>query len=234
VIARVNAAHIMLARGTDRSRELAIRLALGAGRSPIVRELLVESVALACASALLAVPLAWLGLWLADSPLGLPIGIDTTLLALSVATGLATTLIFGIGPALRVSNLRPSSTLGIMGVRDQASPARSRTRRALLIGEVALSIALMGTAWQLVATVRSQAVTGGVAPERLLLARFDLTPCCRRPPTPSSFGICCRRPNGCPMWSAPAWPGLRPWITIPGYVSRSPDDLDVKLLCRVE
>jgi putative ABC transport system permease protein len=174
VIACVNAAHVLLARGAERQRELAVRLALGAGRARIVRQLLVESLALAVAATALAIPLAWWGLRFAAGPIGLPIRIDGVVVAVSVLTALATTLVFGVGPALRVSNLRPSSTLGVMGVRDQASPSRSRVRRWLLVGQIALSIALMGTAWQLVATVRSGAVTGGVAPDRLLVARFDL------------------------------------------------------------
>ena len=176
VIACVNAANLMLARGSQRQREIAIRLAIGAGRGRIIRQFLIESAILALLATAVAVPIAWWGLQLASSPIGGPIPLDSLVLALTVLTAAATTVAFGLAPAIRVSAQRPSSALGPAGARSDAIPRQSRMRRGLVIAQVALSLGLLATAWQLVATVRAQAVSGGTPADRLLIARFDLRP----------------------------------------------------------
>lgn len=176
VIACVNAANLMLARGSQRQREIAIRLAIGAGRGRIVRQLLLESAVLALGATAVAVPIAWWGLQLASSPLHLPIPFDPTVLALTLLTAAGTTVAFGLAPALRVSAQQPSITLGPVGSRSDAAPRQSRVRRALVVAQVALSLGLLGTAWQLIGTVRAQALSGGTPANHLLLARFDLQP----------------------------------------------------------
>ena len=97
-------------------------------------------------------------------------------LVLTIAAAALTTVAFGLAPAVRVSAQRPSSTLGATGARTDGRPGESRTRRVLVMAQVALSLGLLTTAWQLVATVRGEAVAAGTAPDRLLLARFDLRP----------------------------------------------------------
>jgi predicted permease len=176
VIACVNAANLMLARGSQRQREMAIRLAIGAGRGRIIRQLLVESTLLALLSTGFALPMAWLGLRVSSSPLGLPVPFDGTVLAFAVLTAIVTTLAFGLAPAVRVSAEQPSLALGSAGARRDGAPRQTRMRRALVVGQVALSLGLLATAWQLVATVRGQAVSSGTPPDRLLMARFDLRP----------------------------------------------------------
>ncbi len=176
VIACVNAANLMLARGSQRQREMAIRLAIGAARGRIVRQLLIESALLALVATAIAVPMAWWGMQLASHPLNQPIPFDPLVLILTIVTAAGTTLAFGLLPAMRVSAQRPSSTLGPVGARNDAAPRQSRMRRALVVAQVALSLALLATAWQLVATVRAQAVSGGTPADRLLIARFDLAP----------------------------------------------------------
>jgi putative ABC transport system permease protein len=175
-ISCVNAANLMLARGSERQREIAIRLAIGAGRGRIVRQLLVESTILAAFATVIPVPIAWWSLQLASNPVGIPIPIDTTVLALTVLAAAGTTVAFGLVPAIRVSALRPSSTLGSTGVPSGSSSRESRMRRFLVMAQVALSLGLIATAWQLVSTVGAQAVAGGTPPDRLLIARFDLQP----------------------------------------------------------
>ena len=175
-IACVNAANLMLARGSQRRREIAIRLAIGAGRGRIIRQLLVESSMLALVATAVAVPIAWWGLQLASNPLGVPIPFDPAVLVSTILTAAGTALAFGLAPAVRVSAQRPSSTLGSAGARSDAAPRESRMRRLLVVAQVALSLGLLATAWQLVSTVRSQAVSGGTPPDRLLIARFDLRP----------------------------------------------------------
>ena len=176
VIACVNAANLMLARGSQRQREIAIRLAIGAGRGRIIRQLLIESAVLALCATAIAVPIAWWGLQLASSPLNVPIPFDPTVLVLTLLTGAGTTVAFGLAPALRVSVQQPSIALGPVGARSDAAPRQSRMRRALVVAQVALSLGLLATAWQLVGTVRAQAVSGGTPANHLLLARFDLQP----------------------------------------------------------
>jgi putative ABC transport system permease protein len=176
VIACVNAANLMLARGSQRHREIAIRLAIGAGRARIIRQLLIESAVLALFATAVAVPIASWGLQMANTPLGVPIPVDSTVLALTVLTAAGTTVAFGLAPAVRVSAQRPSSALGAEGARSDAMPRQSRMRRLVVIAQAALSLGLLATAWQLVATVRSQAVSGGTPADRLLIARFDLRP----------------------------------------------------------
>jgi predicted permease len=176
VIACVNAANLMLARGSERQREMVIRLAIGAGRGRIIRQLLIESAVLALAATGVALPVAWCGLQLAGTPLSIPVPIDGTVLGLAVLTAGLTTAAFGSMPAVRISAAQPSSTLGRVGAGRDASPPQSRLRRLLVVAQVALSLGLMGTAWQFASTVRSQAVSAGTPADRLLIARFDLQP----------------------------------------------------------
>jgi putative ABC transport system permease protein len=176
VIACVNAASLMLARGSQRQREMAIRLAIGARRGRIVRQLLIESSLLALVAAAMAILIAGWGLQLASNPWDIQVPIDPTVLAWTVLTAVGTTLAFGLAPAVRVSAQRPSSTLGPVGARGDAVPRQSRGRRILIIAQVALSLGLLATAWQLVATVRGQALSSGTPGNQLLLARFDLQP----------------------------------------------------------
>jgi predicted permease len=175
LIACVNAANLMTARGSQRQREIAIRLAIGAGRGRVIRLLLVESALLAVAATAIALPIARWGMQYASTPLGVPIPFNFSVLSLTIAAAAVTTLAFGLAPAVRVSAQRPSSTLGATARSDER-PGQSRARRLLVMAQVALSLALLTTAWQLVATVRGEAVAAGTAPDRLLLARFDLRP----------------------------------------------------------
>ena len=176
VIACVNAANLMLARGSERQREIAIRLAIGAGRMRVVRQLLVESAVLALFATAVALPMAWWSLRLASNPMNIPIGIDGTVLALSVLTATLTTIGFGLAPALRAAAQPPSTALAPVGARSDALPRQSRLRRRLVTAQIALSLGLMATAWQLVATMQSQGGSGGTPSDRLLIARFDLEP----------------------------------------------------------
>ena len=187
LIACVNAANLMTARGSQRQREIAIRLAVGAGRSRVIRLLLVESALLAVGATAIALPVARWGMQFASTPLGAPIPFDFTVLALTVAAAVLTTMAFGLMPALRVSAQRPSSALGATASRTDGRPGQSRTRRVLVMAQVALSLALLATAWQLVATVRGEAVAAGTAPDRLLLARFDLRPLGFKPADADAF-----------------------------------------------
>ena len=176
VIACVNAANLMLARGSQRQREIATRLAIGASRRRIVRQLLIESGLLAVTATMIAVPVAWWSLQLASTPLNEPIPLDPLVLALTILTAAVTTVAFGLVPAIRLSAGQPSIALGPAIGRSDANPQQARMRRILVTAQVALSLGLLATAWQLIATVRLQAVSAGTPGDQLLVARFDLQP----------------------------------------------------------
>jgi len=175
-IACLNAANLMLARGSQRQRELAIRLAIGAGRGRIIRQLIIESALLAFVATAVAVPIAWWGLHLAANPWGILVPLDRTVLILTVVAAVVATVAFGLAPAVRLAAQRPATTLGPVAARSDAIPGQSRLRRVLVTVQVALSLALLATGAQLVATVRSERVSAGTPADRLLIARFDLEP----------------------------------------------------------
>jgi hypothetical protein len=145
LIACVNVASLTLARTSARSREVAVRSALGAGRARLVRQLLTESLLLALAGGALGVLLASWGAR-AVGPL-VPedlfrvgdVGVDSTVLLFSLAVTLATPLFFGLAPALSAS--RASLTAALKeGGRSGAGLASMRFRRGLVVGEVATAI----------------------------------------------------------------------------------------------
>jgi putative ABC transport system permease protein len=97
-------------------------------------------------------------------------------LSATVFTAAATTVAFGLLPALRVSAQRPSTTLGTVAAHSGAAPAHTRLRRLLIVVQTALSLSLLATAWQLVSTVQADAVLSATPANRLLIGRFDLQP----------------------------------------------------------
>jgi putative ABC transport system permease protein len=147
LICCANVANLLLARGAGRSREIAIRAALGAGRGSIIRAHLVESAVLGFAGGLLGVALAFAGVkaLLALIPVALPlwmkIEVDLAVLSFAAIASLATGLLFGLIPAIAASGVDLHSLLkeGSRG----SSGRSSRLRSALVIAEVALSVLLL-------------------------------------------------------------------------------------------
>jgi putative ABC transport system permease protein len=193
VIACANVSSLLLARAPRRRRELAVRAAIGATRSRLMRQLVTESVLLGAiaggAGALLGVWLtALLKSMLPDSvPRADQIAFDPLVAGVMVAVGLMSTLLFGVVPALQVSRVDAASAL-----RDAAgrgSSARTRARAALVVTEVALTLVLLAGAALLVnSLVRLQQVDTGLRPGNVTVAALAL-PSARYPTGPSQAAL---------------------------------------------
>ncbi|HEY4589705.1 MAG TPA: ADOP family duplicated permease, partial [Thermoanaerobaculia bacterium] len=179
LIACVNVANLLLARGGVRAREIAVRAAVGAGRGRIVRQLLTESLVLGLAGGAAGLGVAHAGVRFlkAISPAGVPrlatAGIDGTALAFALGVSLAASLLFGLVPALRTARPDLQSMLK-EGGRAVSSP-RDRVRTGLLVAEVALALVLLVGAGLLIrSAVRLQEVEVGFDPSGLLTAQLSL------------------------------------------------------------
>jgi putative ABC transport system permease protein len=181
LIACSNVANLLLARGAARQRELAIRLALGAGRGRIVRQLLSEALLLSLVAGGLGLLVA---LWTVEAlktlnPATLPrlneLSIDGRVLAFSLLISLATGVLFGLFPALQASRPDLNETLKEGGRSGGGASGRQRMRGALVITEVALSVVLLiGAGLLLRSFAKLQDVELGFKPENLLTLRLNL------------------------------------------------------------
>ena len=150
LIVCANVANLLLARTASRRKEITIRLALGAGYGRIVRQQLVESLLLAAAGAALGLVLAsWTGTLLLNILPGDPSARtlsatpDARVIAFTLGLAFVTALVFGVGPALSAARAPVSSTLKELGGSVAGGGRQARIRRALVIGQVAMSMLLL-------------------------------------------------------------------------------------------
>ena len=177
LIACANVAHMLLARGAARRKEIALRVALGASRARVVRQLLTESVLLASAGGLLGLGLA---AWMIRTIVALSrdsiprlerAGLDPRVLAATLAVSFLTGIAFGLVPALQASRLDLGTSLK-EGERGSSSGAgRHRLRRLLMGSEMALALVLLVGAGLMIRTfVALRAVDPGFRPDHVLSA----------------------------------------------------------------
>jgi predicted permease len=149
LIASANVANLLLSDGAARRREVALREVLGAGRGRVVRQLLVESIVLAMAGALVGLMLAPLALslmrsLLPDALVGtMPIQLNLRVLGFATALAIVTGTIFGLWPALGTSRVDPGEAIKSGGGHGGTSGRLGATRRALITAEVALTVMLL-------------------------------------------------------------------------------------------
>jgi putative ABC transport system permease protein len=198
LIACSNVANLLLARAAAREQEIAVRVAMGARRSRLVRQLLTESLALSGAAGITGVGLALLLLRMirllgaGNVPLVSEVRIDVPVLAFTLGVSLATPLLFGLVPALRATSVDPQAALRAAGRGADAGHVlgmrHGRLRRALTAGEIALSVLLLIGAGLLIRSYRRVTdANPGFDPRGVLSFRLTLPPARYR--TPASVGV---------------------------------------------
>jgi putative ABC transport system permease protein len=179
LIACANVANLLLVRSSARRKEMAVRMALGADRRRIIRQLLTESALLAAMGAALGILLAFWGTSLiaSQSPEGIPrleeAQVDALVLVFTLAVSLLTGLIFGLAPALQGS--RPNLTEELKEGDRGSSRARQRLHSVLVVCEVALTLTLLVGAGLLIQSFRRVLkVDPGFNPRNLLTMQISV------------------------------------------------------------
>ena len=181
LIACVNIANLLLAKGAARQKEFAIRLALGAGRGRLIRQLLTESLLLALLGCAAGLTLAYWGIniLLKLAPANLPriseTSIDGRVVIFTVAISLLTGLLFGLAPALQSFSLDLNRWMKEGGRSSSQASPHARLRGALVVVQVAMSLVLLvGAGLLFQSFLRMAGVDAGFRPESVFTMRVTL------------------------------------------------------------
>jgi len=195
LIACANVANLLLSRSARRSREMALRIALGASRGRVIRQLLIESTLLAFLGGLLGLILSLVGVRLFDlavadvgKPYWIKFTMDATVFAFLVAVCFATGIIFGIVPALQVSRTNLNEILKESG-RGNAGGRRARwLASSMVVAELALTMVLLAGAGLMIRSfLKLYSMDIGVDTSRMLTMRLTLAD--KKYPTPEQRGL---------------------------------------------
>jgi putative ABC transport system permease protein len=190
-----NITSLLLARSAERQQELAVRLAIGASRAQIARQLLIEGLLVALVSVPASLAAGWAILYVVKATLPvslLPLvpgwremTLDTRAVVLTTITAVGAAVVFGLAPALSAARVRLGAALKAGGRSVTNNPARNRFRRALVVAEIALTLPLLLAAG-LAALAGERFVNGpqGYDPDGVIQLRTALTE--SRYPTPAS------------------------------------------------
>ncbi|MGJ5820982.1 ADOP family duplicated permease [Paludibaculum fermentans] len=180
LVACTNAAGLLLSRARTRTREIAVRLAMGAGRFRLIRLLLTESLVISFLGGLGGIGVGYIGIELlkrfeipADLPVTVPFRMDTRVLLASLAMAGLCALFCGLAPALQSTRMDLSAGLK---TADVDVPGRKRLwgRNALVVAQVATSLMLLAASFLMVRGFRSGLVEGiGFSKDHLLMVKFD-------------------------------------------------------------
>ncbi|MGD8278195.1 MAG: ABC transporter permease [Gemmatimonadota bacterium] len=178
----VNVTNLLLARGLARSAEIAVRASLGAGRSRLVRQFVVEGLLLSLGAAVLGVVVArggldvLLGVLPANMPRSASVGLDVRVLAVTAAVAVGIGLLYGLVPGLQAGRMNVQATLRDGATRSATGGREGRRIRDLLVvAEIAISVVLLAGAGLLVRTVKAlRAVDPGFRTEHVLRTEFQL------------------------------------------------------------
>jgi predicted permease len=181
LIACANAANLMLTRAAARQREIAVRVALGAQRSRVVRQLLTESLLIACVGGALGLAMALVGVKLlvsllpANFPRAHDIHVSAPVFLFTLLISVGTGILFGLAPALQASRTDPREGLHKGGRAATGSGHQSRLRNALVISEVGLAcVLLIGAGLMLRSLLNLMHLNPGFQTEHVLTAKLSL------------------------------------------------------------
>jgi predicted permease len=177
LIACANVASLLLARAVARQREIAVRLAIGAGRGALIRQLVAESLVLSVLGGAIGILLAW---WIASALLAgspdVPIAAspDPRVLVFTFALSLLTGLVFGLVPAFQATSPQLALTLKEQGGSVSSNRGHIRLRKALVVSQVALSLLMLIASVLFTRSLQNlKAVDLGFNPDRLLSFSLD-------------------------------------------------------------